>query len=233
MDINLDKLNLQDYKPLREIVFESIREAIIEGRLKPGERVMEIQLAEKLGVSRTPVREAIRKLELEGLLIMEPRKGAYVADVSLKDIVEVLEVRASLEGLAASLAAERASEEEIEILREKSAQFKECIEKNDIQGMINKDTEFHEVILRAAKNKKLTSIIESLREQVQRFRVTYFTEYNMTTHLVSEHQYVLDAIESRNPEKANEYAQHHVENLEKYIVSRVKDNLQNESSKNK
>lgn len=224
MDIDLDKLNLHDYKPLREIVFESIREAILDGRLKPGERVMEIQLAEKLGVSRTPVREAIRKLELEGLLIMEPRKGAYVADVSLKDVVDVLEVRSSLEGLAASLAATRASEEEIQLLREKSTQFKECIEKSDVQGMINKDTEFHEIILQAAKNKKLTSIIESLREQVQRFRITYFTEYNMTTYLVKEHENVLDAIESRDSEKANEYAQKHIENIEKFILSRVKDN---------
>lgn len=225
MNIDLDKLSLHDYKPLREIVFESIREAIIDGKLKPGERVMEVQLAEKLGVSRTPVREAIRKLELEGLLIMEPRKGAYVADVSLKDLVDVLEVRSSLEGLAASLAATRASEEEIEVLKEKAAQFKECIEKNDVQGMINKDTEFHEAILQAAKNKKLTSIIESLREQLQRFRVTYFTEYNMTTYLASEHQKVLDAIESRDPDKANEYAQQHIENLEKYIVSHIKDKL--------
>ncbi|SCG81772.1 putative HTH-type transcriptional regulator ydhC [Proteiniborus sp. DW1] len=225
MNIDLDKLSLHDYKPLREIVFESIREAIIDGKLKPGERVMEVQLAEKLGVSRTPVREAIRKLELEGLLIMEPRKGAYVADVSLKDLVDVLEVRSSLEGLAASLAATRASEEEIEVLKEKAAQFKECIEKNDVQGMINKDTEFHEAILQAAKNKKLTSIIESLREQLQRFRVTYFTEYNMTTYLASEHQKVLDAIESRDPDKANEYAQQHIENLEKHIVSHIKDKL--------
>lgn len=228
MNIDLDKLNLHDYKPLREIVFESIREAILDGRLKPGERVMEIQLAEKLGVSRTPVREAIRKLELEGLLIMEPRKGAYVADVSLKDVIDVLEVRSSLEGLAASLAATRASQEEIELLKEKAIQFKECIEKNDVQGMINKDTEFHEAILQAAKNKKLTSIIESLREQVQRFRVTYFTEYNMTTYLAREHQNVLDAIGDRNPEQASKYAQTHIENLEKFIVSRVKDNFKND-----
>ncbi|MFA5523487.1 MAG: GntR family transcriptional regulator [Tissierellales bacterium] len=230
MTIDLDKLNLHDYKPLREIVFESIREAILYGRLKPGERVMEIQLAEKLGVSRTPVREAIRKLELEGLLIMEPRKGAYVADVSLKDVVDVLEVRSSLEGLAASLAATRASEEEIELLKEKSMEFKECIEINDVQGMIAKDTEFHETIFKAAKNKKLTSIIESLREQVQRFRVTYFTEYNMTTYLAQEHHNVLEAIASRDPEKSKEYAQRHIVNIEKFIVSRVKDNFKNDGA---
>lgn len=223
MDIDLEKLNLHDYKPLREIVFESIREAILDGRLKPGERVMEVQLAEKLGVSRTPVREAIRKLELEGLLVMEPRKGAYVADVSLKDVMDVFEVRASLEGLAASLAAIRANEEEIELLKQKVNDFKECIEKNDVQGMINKDTEFHEAILDAAKNKKLTSIIEGLREQVQRFRVTYFTEYNMTTYLAEEHQNVFSAIESREPEKASKYVQKHIKNIERYIVSGVKD----------
>ncbi|WP_352420299.1 GntR family transcriptional regulator [Proteiniborus sp.] len=225
MDIDLEKLNLHDYKPLREIVFESIREAILDGRLKPGERVMEVQLAEKLGVSRTPVREAIRKLELEGLLVMEPRKGAYVADISLNDVVDVLEIRSSLEGLAASLAAIRANEEEIELLRQKAVEFKQCIEKKDVQGMINKDTEFHEVILLAAKNKKLTSIIESLREQVQRFRVAYFTEYNMTTYLVEEHQNVLNAIENREPERASKYAQNHIENIEKYIVSGLKDNF--------
>ena len=107
---NLTKLNLDEYKPLRDVVFENLRGAIVEGRLKPGQRLMEVQLAEQLGVSRTPVREAIRKLELEGLVVMLPRKGAYVANMSLKDLIDVLEIRASLEGLAASLAAERITE---------------------------------------------------------------------------------------------------------------------------
>ena len=110
---NLTKLNLDEYKPLRDVVFENLRGAIVEGRLKPGERLMEVQLAEQLGVSRTPVREAIRKLELEGLVVMLPRKGAYVANMSLKDLIDVLEIRASLEGLAASLAAERITDEDI------------------------------------------------------------------------------------------------------------------------
>lgn len=219
--MDLDKLKLNDYKPLREIVFESLREAIIDGRLKPGERVMEIQLAEKLGVSRTPVREAIRKLELEGLLVMIPRRGAYVADISLKDIIDVLEIRSALEGLAASLAANRIDEDELKLLREKAIEFKKCIENNDVQGMINRDSEFHEIILKASKNKKLITIIEGLKEQVQRFRVAYFTEYNMTTNLVKEHQSVLEAIEEKDPEKASKYAQQHIKNIEEYIVSNI------------
>lgn len=225
MEIDFEKLDLHDYKPLREIVFESIREAILDGRLKPGERVMEVQLAEKLGVSRTPVREAIRKLELEGLLEMVPRKGAYVAEFSLKDILDVLEVRSSLEGLASSLAAVRITEEELNLLKEKAIEFKKCVQNNDIQGMIEKDAEFHEIILHAAKNKKLTAIIEGLREQLQRFRTTYFTEYNMTTYLAREHQSVLDAIENKDSKAASKHAIQHIENMKKYIVSCVKDNF--------
>ena len=93
-------LSIDSYKPLRDIVFEALREAILSGSLAPGERLMEIQLAEDMGVSRTPVREAIRKLELEGFVVMIPRKGTYVAGLSMKQMSEVFEVRAALEELA-------------------------------------------------------------------------------------------------------------------------------------
>ena len=110
----LSKVNLNDYKPLRDVIFDTLREAIIVGELKPGQRLMEVQLAEKMGVSRTPVREAIRKLELEGLVEMLPRKGAHVAELSVKDIMDVLEVRATLDGLATSLSATRITDDEKE-----------------------------------------------------------------------------------------------------------------------
>ena len=105
-------IELDSYKPLRDIVFEALREAIIAGQLRPGERLMEVQIADELGVSRTPVREAIRKLELEGFVIMVPRKGAYVSDISIKDITDVFEIRRALEGLAVELAARRMTEDE-------------------------------------------------------------------------------------------------------------------------
>lgn len=105
MSRRLLPVKLDSYKPLREVVYETLREAIRTGALPPGERLMEIQLAEELGVSRTPVREAIRKLELERFVVMLPRRGTYVANLSLKDINEVFEIRAALDGLAAGLAA--------------------------------------------------------------------------------------------------------------------------------
>ncbi len=218
---NLQNLKIEGFKPLREIVFENLREAILEGRLEPGQRMMEIQLAEQLGVSRTPVREAIRKLELEGLVIMIPRKGAYVADVSIKDILEVLEIRAILEGLAASLAATRMSDEEIDELEMISYQFKKCYQKDDIEGMIEKDVEFHDRIFNSARNEKLNHIVQGLREQIYRFRVTYISEYNKAKELVEEHENILEAISQRDAEKANEYALKHIENLGSHMMESV------------
>ncbi len=215
----LGRIEIEQYKPLRDIVFETLRTAILDGKLKPGERVMEVQLAEKLGVSRTPVREAIRKLELEGLLVMIPRKGAYVADVSIKDVLNVLEVRASLEGLAASLAAERITEEEIDKLRQSAEEFEEMNRSNDRDGMVQKDTEFHSVLLNASRNNKLLSIVEGLSDYVQRFRVIYFTEYSDAKNIMEEHRAILDAISERDGEKANQVAQDHIENIGNYLLS--------------
>ncbi|WP_425446256.1 GntR family transcriptional regulator [Dethiothermospora halolimnae] len=225
MDSDLNNLNLHDYKPLREIVFESLRQAIIEGDLRPGERVMEVQLAEKLGVSRTPVREAIRKLELEGLLVMVPRKGAYVADVSFKDVLNVIEVRASLEGLAASLSAERMTEEEIEKLKEKGKEFNKCLKENDTDGMIQKDVEFHDIIFQGTRNDRLVSIVESLRDQIHRFRVAYIREYEQSHNLETEHEKIIEAICKRDTKKAREHAQYHIENAENYIVAKAEAKL--------
>lgn len=98
------QMNINEYLPLRDVVFYTLRQAILKGELEPGERLMEMQLAEQLGVSRTPIREAIRKLELEGLVLMIPRRGAIVAKITEKDLKDVLEVRASLERLSTKLA---------------------------------------------------------------------------------------------------------------------------------
>lgn len=214
----INGLKLQNYQPLRDVVFEHLRNSIIHGELKPGERLMEVQLAEHLGVSRTPVREAIRKLELEGLVVMVPRKGAYVADVSIKDILDVLEVRSVLEGLAAYLAAERMTEEELEELELISYHFKRCIENGNTEGMIEKDMQFHDRIFRSTRNSKLIQIAQGFQEQVQRFRITYFSEYNKPKDLLIEHQAILEAIANRDAVAAQQVAQQHIDSLENNIV---------------
>lgn len=225
MKNGLEKLNLTDYKPLREVVFETLRNAIVKGNLKPGERLMEIQLAEKLGVSRTPVREAIRKLELEGLVVMVPRKGAYVADVSLKDILDVLEIRSYLEGLAAFLAAQRITEKESKKLEKKLAEFRKCFEDENLNCLVQKDIELHDVIFNASKNERLTALVDGLREQVQRFRITYIMNYNKGDSIMEQHEKIVGAILSGECEEARKQAQEHIETARDYIIEHSKDKL--------
>ena len=215
---SLTKINLDNYKPLRDVVFENLRTAILEGDLKAGQRLMEVQLAEQLGVSRTPIREAIRKLELEGLVVMLPRKGAYVANMSFKDLIDVLEIRSSLEGLAASLAAERLREEDISDLERVAKEFEKSVREADIDNVLKKDVEFHEKIFLMANNKKLYQLITSLWEQVHRFRVTYVSNYDASLSLVDEHNRILEAIKSGDCELAKKYATEHIELAEQFFM---------------
>ena len=121
------EVTMDEYLPLRDVVFKTLRQAILRGELKPGERLMEIKLANKLGVSRTPIREAIRKLELEGLVLMIPRRGAEVAEITEKSLNDVLEVRKALEELAVQLACERMDEEGLEALKKAAKEFEESL----------------------------------------------------------------------------------------------------------
>lgn len=122
----MSMMNDDEYLPLRDVVFNTLRQEILTGKLKPGERLMEIHLANKLGVSRTPIREAIRKLELEGLVIMIPRRGAEVAQITLKNLKDVMEVRRALDVLAIELACERMGQEALEALFQACEHFFRC-----------------------------------------------------------------------------------------------------------
>jgi DNA-binding GntR family transcriptional regulator len=223
MGRRLIPVKLDNYKPLREIVFESLREAIINGILEPGERLMEIQLAEEMGVSRTPVREAIRKLELEGFVVMIPRKGAYVAGISMKDIADVFEIRAALESLAAGLAAERITEEELEQLERTLVRNSEVTEINNLDALVDIDTDFHDVLYKASRNVRLVQIISNLREQIQRFRKASLSHPGRMKDALEEHKKMVEAISERNVELAQNLARDHIENAENSMLDVLKE----------
>ena len=214
-------IKLDNYKPLRELVFESIREAIIGGKLRPGERLMEIQLAEEMGVSRTPIREAIRKLELEALVVMIPRKGAYVAGLSMKDIADVFEIRRALEGLAAELACERITDEELEELERYLVRIAEDIESQDISKVVATDTDFHTLLYKASRNQRLSQTINNLREQIQRFRMTSLSYPGRMRNALEEHRKIVEAISARDSEAARKIAQEHIENAENSMMNMI------------
>jgi DNA-binding GntR family transcriptional regulator len=221
----LSPIALENYRPLREIVFDTLREAIITGVLKPGERLMEVQLAEEMGVSRTPVREAIRKLELENFVVMVPRKGAYVADISTKDIVDVFEIRAALEGLAAGLAAERITDEELDELEIILVQNAECC---SLEELIAIDTKFHDVLYRASRNDRLVQIISNLREQIQRFRSTTLASPGRVKGTLEEHKNIVDAVSKRNINLARQLAQEHIDNAENSMLDVLEKKIKGE-----
>jgi Transcriptional regulators len=214
----LQPIQLHSYKPLRELVFEAIREAILDGRLAPGERLMEAQLAEDLGVSRTPVREAIRQLELAGFVVMIPRRGAYVADISLKDVADVFEIRGALEALAASLAAERASDEEIEEMERLLVEIGKAVEERNVERMIELDTRFHDHLYRSSRNERLGQILSTLREQIQRFRTQTLSNPARMRVALDEHRALVEALAARDAEAAARAAAQHIESAENSLM---------------
>ena len=219
---------LDGYKPLRDVVFETLRDAIITQVLKPGERLMEIQLADEMGVSRTPVREAIRKLELEGLVVMVPRKGAYVAGVSMKDIHEVYEVRAALEMLAVTLAAERITDEELDALERqvlKESEAEATGDENTLDNIIYIDSTFHDIIYQAAHNQRLVQFVNILQEQLQRFRAASLSRPGRSKTALDEHKQIVEALAERNGELASKLAKEHIENAENAMISGMEESL--------
>ncbi len=205
--------------PLRDVVFQTLRRGILRGDLKPGERLMEIQLANRLGVSRTPVREAIRMLELEGLVINIPRRGAQVSRITEKDLRDVLEVRLGLEELAVRLAAERITPEMLEELYAASRHFEGMVGDAGITELAEADEEFHAIIYRATGNKRLVQMINNLREQMYRYRVEYLKDELNRDSLIREHDELWESLRDGKTEEAVRFMQQHIE--------RQMDNIQN------
>lgn len=215
------QVNINEYLPLRDVVFQTLRNAILKGELKPGERLMEIQLAQRLGVSRTPVREALRKLELEGLVIMIPRRGAIVADITVQDLNDVLEVREALEELAVKKACDFATDEHLKALKQAANDFKRCAESEDLLGCVEADMQFHEIIYEATNNKRLQQMLLNLREQMYRYRMEYMKDKRMYKLLIDEHDAIRKAIKKRDKEKAGMVMKTHIINQQEAIERNI------------
>lgn len=217
------KVNMNEYLPLRDVVFNTLRQAILKGELEPGERLMEIQLAERLGVSRTPIREAIRKLELEGLVLMIPRKGAEVARISEKSLRDVLEVRRSLEELAIELACRRMGEEEVKTLAEAQNEFRAAVLNGDAMKIAETDEAYHDVIYGGTGNDRLVQILNNLREQMYRYRLEYIKDEDKRKILLLEHDKILTAVRQRHVEEAKEAMREHIDNQEITVSKNIKE----------
>ena len=220
----LQPIDLDTYQPLREAVCETLRDAIRKGILEPGERLMEVQLAEELGISRTPVREAIRKLEQEGYVIMMPRRGTYVSDISTNDVKEIFEIRSALESLAAGLAARRIEPDELETLQNLLVEIEGYIAKNDIEKIVETDIKFHGLLYQVSRNDRLVSIISNLKEQLARFRTLSMSYPGRLQETLEEHSEMVEAIANGDASAARDAAEHHMERAEKTLLMALRHN---------
>ena len=216
----LSNIDSYSYEPLRKQVYKVLREAILKGDLTTGEKITEVEIAEQLNVSRTPVREAFRMLELEELINIVPQHGVFVAGVETKkEIDDIFQLRMELEGLAAYLAARNISNEQIKKLEEYSKQIEKCIEENDQKACIRVDIAFHQIIKEASNNKWLDKFLDSLFEQATRFRSSSFAQKGRMNEFLNEHKELARAIADGNPELAQELAKKHIRGAWNSILS--------------
>ena len=220
-------LDLQNHRPLREIVYEELKRQILVGEIAPGTRMMEVDLADDMGVSRTPVREAIRKLEKEGLVTIEPRRGAYASDISIKDMLDVLEVRQNLEGMAAALAARKVTEEEKRDFIKANEAYNAAVKSGNTEEIIKCDEYFHQLIVNYSDNKTLTQLLSQVQELALRFRYIYYDDFSRYEKMPMEHIEIEETILSGDTERARIVAEEHVAHLKEFVVKHGENLFQN------
>ena len=207
------------HRPLREIVYEELKMQILTGKITPGMRMMEVELAESMGVSRTPIREAIKKQEQEGLVTVEPRKGAYASQISVKDMVDILEVRQDMEGLAAHMAAYRMTPKQMKELESISVGYNKAVEEGNMADMIKYDTDFHNLIVESCNNSILTMMINQLQELLLRFRYVYYDNIKRAEKMPSEHSMIMEAIKDGRSDAARASAEMHIERIKDMVMN--------------
>ncbi|MDO9555910.1 MAG: GntR family transcriptional regulator [Atribacterota bacterium] len=214
---NLSKI--EGYELLSQKVYRILKTGIVKKYLKPGTKLLEVKIAKQMGVSRTPVREAIRELAAEGFVKMIPNQGVIVSIASIEDTQEVLQIRSVLEGLAARLATKVINGEEIKELEKYIEQMEYYANKDNALAFSKMDVEFHELILNICGNNRLIQIRKNLSDQAHRYRIRSLSIPGRLKHSLKEHQEILEALKRKDSEQADKLSQKHIENVLKNILA--------------
>ena len=216
---------IDDYELLGKKVYRILKSRIIKGLFKPGDKLFESRIAKQLGVSRTPVREALRQLAAAGFVKMNPNQVIIVNDFSIKDLREVLQIRGVLEGLAARLAVPLITEEKINELEACNDNMEKLVAKNNILAFGRESNKFHELILDVCGNDRLAQIRKNLADQISRFRnISLHIPGRLESALI-EHRKITEALKQRDADKADTLSKMHIENVLKNILA---DEIKNE-----
>ena len=221
--MNLSKSPKDNSHSLKERVYKKIRMAIITGEIPCGERLVELDLAEKMKSSRTPVREALQMIANEGLIYSIPRAGYIVDEMSEADLIEIFEARTGIEQAAAKLAVERISLEEIRMIEKNIRQSQKCIEKDFCEKMIDFDTEFHAYLCGASRNNRLIHFSRTLRDHLLKYRMVALRVPYMAKAAVAEHIQIFEAFRSRDAEALERSIYEHLEHSKEYILTCLRD----------
>jgi DNA-binding GntR family transcriptional regulator len=221
--VTLEPVQTREYSPIREEVFTMLRQAILTGKLQPGDRLVERELAEQLGVSRTPVREALRKLELENLVTHIPRKGVVVSEISKRDVIEIFDIRASLEGLASNLAAQKATSEEIKKLNEMVQAMETAANNKDVDSLNEIHDQFHKQLIIIADSPRLKQMINSLSDYINRFTKAGYAIPGRSSAAMQEHRELMESIEARDSLRAQSIAASHIMNSKAVVLKQYEE----------
>jgi DNA-binding GntR family transcriptional regulator len=216
-----EKIESTDLRPIREIVLERLRKAIMDGSFEPGDRLVETSIAEGMGVSRTPVREAFRQLEIEGLAENVPRKGTIVKGISKRDILEIYEIREVLEGLAFRLACSNISEERILELKEMLLKMEKSIDDNDIKEYWRLHGEFHNTIMYFSNNQRLIDQMKQIYEYLSKLRNFTLVMNKRRIIAMEEHKALIKAFENKDEILAEQIGREHTLNAKRFLSKEI------------
>ncbi len=215
------KIEIPDSRLLTSRVADKIREFIILGKFKPGEKLVESKLAESLGISRQPIREAFRILELEHLITLIPRKGAYISEISLQETKEIYEIRAMIEGFAAQLAIPHLTQKDLSRLELIFDLMEKAIRENNLEKVIQYNLSFHQKIVSLSKNGNLAKVYGSMLLPVRKYQKMGLSLHTSWVVSLEEHREILEALNSRDIKRAEEMCRNHVLKAEKRLIDRL------------
>lgn len=204
-------VDLSSLKPIRDMVYEAVREAILKGDLKSGERLIESETASLMKVSRTPVREALRMLEKEGLVEYIPRKGIFVKGFTRQDIIEIYSIRSALEALAVTFSVPNITPVELAQLKDSLAEMRTATENGDISALCESAKRFNDILVGSCKMPRLISLITTYQGYLARFRAITLGGKERRFKALREHEAIVQAIEQRDSAKARELVTRHLQ----------------------
>jgi len=214
----MPRLVIKDTKTIRKRIYEHLREQLLNGEIAPPEHLIEAKIAKELGTSRTPVREALHSLELEGLIESIPRVGYVVKAISEEEVEEICEMRMAIEGVAVRWAMEKAYQKLVEELKKNISISDAKVSKGDAKAFIDLDARFHEIISKFSGSKRLLELAQTLRRHMLRYRIQSIYSVDNVLRAINGHKGILRAIEKRNFEEVNQAIRHHMEQSKSDIL---------------